>query len=64
MIVKVVYMNNSFEFVQNVESIKDENGFFCLQLKNGREKRYDRRLKLIVGNYQNVFHESKRPRFW
>lgn len=64
MIVKVVYLNNSFEFVYDVESVEDDGSYFLLHLQNGHLKRYDRRLKLIVGNYQNAFHERKQTRFW
>ena len=64
MIVKVVYLNNSFEFVYDVKSIEDDGISFVLHLENDHKLRYDRRLKLIVGNYEDAFHEPKHNCFW
>ena len=48
MLVKVIYLNGCFRYIQNVKSILDENTYYLVELFNGTTMEFDKRLTIEV----------------
>lgn len=52
--VKVIYRNNAFEYYYNVKSVrqdKNQRSFYIVEFYNGKIRKFDPRLKILISNY-------------
>lgn len=48
MLVKVIYLNGCFRYIQNVKSVLDENAYYLVELSNGMSMQFDKRLTIEI----------------
>lgn len=48
MLVKVIYLNGCFRYIQNVKSVLDENTYYLVELLNGTTMEFDKRLTIEI----------------
>lgn len=63
MLVKVIYLNTSWEYVRNVKKIEMQDGQYILTLSNGFKRKFDSRLRLIVDEYPDRNLEPPKNRY-